>query len=106
MGKASGVHTYKLSVFLLEFFETPEMFTIHARKEFRPVVKDGFGNPKVSAYDLGLFSSFVILEGMYDVAFGESGCFNRPNKVKVFTFLICPKFGEGYISRLPIKTSK
>jgi hypothetical protein len=72
------------------------MFAIHARIAFLPVVKGGFGNPKVSAYDLGLFASFVILEGMYDLAFGESGCFHRLNKVKVFPFLISPKFGEGY----------
>jgi hypothetical protein len=35
---------------------------------------------------------------MYDLAFGESGCFHRLNKVKVFPFLISPKFGEGYSS--------
>ena len=72
------------------------MFAIHARIAFLPVVKGGFGNPKVSAYDLGFFASFVILEGMYDLAFGESGCFHRLTKVKVFPFLISPKFGEGY----------
>jgi hypothetical protein len=72
------------------------MFAIHARIAFLPVVKDGFGNPKVAAYDLGFFASFVILEGMYDLAFGESGCFHRLNKVKFFPFLISPKFGEGY----------
>jgi hypothetical protein len=33
---------------------------------------------------------------MYDLAFGESGCFHRLNKVKVFPFLISPKFGEDY----------
>jgi hypothetical protein len=33
---------------------------------------------------------------MYDLAFGESGCFHRLTKVKVFPFLISPKFGEGY----------
>jgi hypothetical protein len=47
------------------------MFAIHARIAFLPVVKGGFGNPKVAAYDLGFFASFVILEGMYDLAFGE-----------------------------------
>jgi hypothetical protein len=72
------------------------MFAIHARIAFLPVVKGGFGNPKVAAYDLGFFASFVILEGMYDLAFGESGCFHRLNKVKVFPFLISPKFWEGY----------
>jgi hypothetical protein len=51
------------------------MFAIHARIAFLPVVKGGFGNPMVAAYDLGFFATFVILEGMYDLAFGESGCF-------------------------------
>jgi hypothetical protein len=79
------------------------MFAIHARIAFLPVVKGGFGNPKVAAYDLGFFASFVILEGMYDLAFGESGCFNRLNKVKVFPFLISPKFGEGYRTTVPFR---
>jgi hypothetical protein len=35
---------------------------------------------------------------MYDLAFGESGCFHRLNKVKFFPFLISPKFGGGYIT--------
>jgi hypothetical protein len=47
------------------------MFAIHARIAFPPVVKGGFGYPKVAAYDLGFFASFVILKGMYDLAFGE-----------------------------------
>ena len=47
------------------------MFAIHALIAFLPVVKGGFGNPKVAAYDLCFFASFVILEGMYDLAFGE-----------------------------------
>jgi putative transposase len=72
------------------------MFAIHARIAFLPVVKGGFGNPKVSSYSLGIFASFVILEGMYDLAFGESGCFHRLNKIKFFSYLISPKFGEGY----------
>jgi hypothetical protein len=66
-----GVHAFELSVFLFQLFESPEMFAIHARIAFLPVVKGGFGNPKVSAYDLGFFASFVILESMYDLAFGE-----------------------------------
>lgn len=77
------------------------MFTIHARIAFLPVVKGGFGNPKVAAYDLGFFASFVILKGMYDLAFGESGCFHKLIKVKVFPFLISPKFGEGYTMSTP-----
>jgi len=47
------------------------MFTNYARIAYLPVVKGGFGDPKVAAYDLGFFASYVILEGMYDLAFGE-----------------------------------
>jgi hypothetical protein len=40
---------------------------------------------------------------MYDLTFGESGCFHRLIKVKVFPFLMCPKFWEGYIAaRIPV----
>jgi hypothetical protein len=66
-----GVHAFELSVFLFQLFESPDMYTINARIAFLPVVKGGFGNPYVAAYDLDFFASFAILEGMYDLAFGE-----------------------------------
>ena len=58
----------------------------HAWISFLPVVKGGFGNLKVAAYDLGFFASFVILKCMCDVASSERVVFIGWLKLRFFPF--------------------
>jgi hypothetical protein len=55
------------------------------------------GYPGVPANDLDFLSSFLLLQGLFDLAFCESGCFHGLIKVKIFPFLNSPNFRRGYI---------
>jgi hypothetical protein len=66
--------------------KVPEMFSIHARIAFHPIINGGFSNAKVAAYDFVIFAIFEFLEGVYDLAFGKSGCFHRVKKLNFFSF--------------------